>query len=67
MTTMSMGDGYLGDAYNTSFKLSLRTDFTQSIIGNPYFNMAWDMWIECTINKLNKMNSGWLSILKDEK
>ncbi len=26
----------------------LRTDFSQSITGNPYSNMAWDMWIECT-------------------
>jgi len=24
----------------------LRTDFTQSITGNPYSNLAWDMWIE---------------------
>ena len=42
-------------------------DFIQSITCNPYSNMAWDMWIECTINKLNKMNPGWLSILKNEK
>ena len=28
----------------------LRTDFTQSITGNPYSNIAWDMWIECTMN-----------------
>jgi len=45
----------------------LCTDFTQSITGNPYSNLAWDMWIECTMNKGNKMKSGWLSILKDEK
>ncbi|KAI4813533.1 hypothetical protein KUCAC02_002772, partial [Chaenocephalus aceratus] len=34
----------------------LRTDFTQSITGNPYSNMAWDMWIECTMNKENVNN-----------
>jgi len=45
----------------------LRTDFTQSITGNPYSNLAWDMWIECTMNKGSKMKSGWLSILKNEK
>ncbi|KAK1893762.1 Leucine--tRNA ligase [Dissostichus eleginoides] len=45
----------------------LRTDFTQSITGNPYSNMAWDMWIECTMNKGSKMKSGWLSILQNEK
>ena len=39
----------------------LRTDFSQSITGNPYSNMAWDMWIECTMNKGSKMKSGWLS------
>lgn len=45
----------------------LRTDFTQSITGKPYSNMAWDMWIECTMNKGSKMKSGWLSILHNEK
>ena len=45
----------------------LRIDFTQSITGNPYSNLAWDMWIECTMNKGSKMKSGWLSILKNEK
>ena len=45
----------------------LRTNFTQSITGNPYSNMAWDMWIECTMNKGSKMKSGWLSILQNEK
>ena len=45
----------------------LRTDFTQSITGNPYSNMVWDMWIECTMNKGSKMKSGWLSILQNEK
>ena len=33
----------------------LRTDFTQSITGNPYSNIAWDMWIECTMNKGSKI------------
>lgn len=45
----------------------IRTDFTQSITGNPYSNMAWDMWIECIMNKGSKMKSGWLSILQNEK
>ncbi|KAL8562138.1 hypothetical protein ACOMHN_041973 [Nucella lapillus] len=45
----------------------LRTDFAQSITGNSYSNMAWDMWIECTMNKGSKMKSGWLSILQNEK
>ena len=45
----------------------LRTEFSQSISGNPYSNMAWDMWIECTMNKGSKMKSGWLSILHNEK
>jgi hypothetical protein len=31
----------------------LRTDFAQSITGNPYSNMAWDMWIECTMIRAN--------------
>ncbi|KAL8605116.1 hypothetical protein ACOMHN_018917 [Nucella lapillus] len=44
-----------------------RTDFAQSITGNSYSNMAWDMWIECTMNKGSKMKSGWLSILQNEK
>ena len=29
--------------------------------------MAEDMWIECTMNKGNKLKSGWLSILQNEK
>ena len=29
--------------------------------------MAWDMWIECTMNKGSKMKSGWPSILQNEK
>ena len=45
----------------------LQTNFAQSITGNPYSSMAWDMWIECTMNKGSKMKSGWLSILKNEK
>lgn len=45
----------------------LRNDFAQSITGTPFSNMAWDMWIECTMNKGSKMKSGWLSILKNEK
>ena len=45
----------------------LHTDFAQSMTGNPYSNMAWDMWIECTMNKGSKMKSGWLSILRNEK
>ena len=45
----------------------LRSNFSQSITGNPYSNMAWDMWIECTMNKGSKMKSGWLSILQNEK
>ena len=36
----------------------LHTDFTQSITANPYSNMAWDMWIECTMIKGSKMKSG---------
>lgn len=45
----------------------LRSNFSQSITGNPYSNIAWDMWIECTMNKGSKMKSGWLSILQNEK
>lgn len=45
----------------------LRANFPQSITGNPYSNIGWDMWIECTMNKGSKMKSGWLSILKNEK
>jgi hypothetical protein len=45
----------------------LHTDFTPSITGNPYSNMAWDMWIKCTMNKGSKMESGWFSILQNEK
>ena len=45
----------------------LKANFAQSITGNPYSSLAWDMWIECTMNKGSKMKSGWLSILKNEK
>ena len=45
----------------------LRTDFILSITGTPYSNMAWDMWIECTMNKGSKMKSGWLSTIQTEK
>ena len=45
----------------------LHSDFTQSITGHPYSNMAWDMWIECTMNNGSKLKSGWLSILQNEK
>ena len=45
----------------------LHTDFVQSITGNPYSNMPWDMWIECTMKKGSKMKSGWLSILQNKK
>jgi len=44
----------------------LCTDFINSITGNPYSSLVWDMWIECTMNKGSKMKSGWLSILKNE-
>ena len=36
----------------------LRTEFSQSITDNPYSNMAWDMWFECTMNKGSKIKSG---------
>jgi len=42
----------------------LHTDFTQSITGDPYSNLAWEMY---TMNERSKMKSGWLSILKNEK
>ena len=45
----------------------LHSDFTQSIRGHPYSNMAWDMWIKCTMNKGSKLKSGWLSVLQNEK
>ena len=45
----------------------LQENFAQSLTGNPYSNMAWDMWIETTMNKGSKLKSGWFSILKNEK
>ena len=45
----------------------LQINFAQSNTGNSYSNMAWDMWIECAMNKGSKMKSGWLSILQNEK
>ena len=36
----------------------LCSDFIQSITGYPYSNMAWDMCIECTMNKGHKMMFG---------
>ena len=45
----------------------LQQNFVQSLTGNPYSNMAWDMWIETTMNKVSKLKSDWLSILKNEK
>ena len=45
----------------------LKKNFALSITGNPYSAMAWDMWIETTMNKGSKLKSGWLSILKNEK
>ena len=45
----------------------LQTNFAQPITGNPsYSNMAWDMWIECTMHKGSQMKSGWISILQNE-
>ena len=35
--------------------------------GKPYSSIAWDMWIEMTMNKGSKMKAGWLSILRNEK
>ena len=29
--------------------------------------MAWDLWIETTMNKGSKLKSSWLSILNNEK
>ena len=41
--------------------------FAQSMTGKPYSSIAWDMWIEMTMNKGSKMKAGWLSILRNEK
>ncbi|KAG0720537.1 hypothetical protein GWK47_048318 [Chionoecetes opilio] len=60
----TMTDALLQNVHAVAF---LCTDFTQSITGNPYSNIAWDMWIECTMNKGSKMKYGCLSILQNEK
>ncbi|XP_028404399.1 uncharacterized protein LOC114527028 [Dendronephthya gigantea] len=41
--------------------------FSQSITGNPYSSIPWDLWIEMTMNKGSKLKAGWLSILRNEK
>ena len=43
------------------------SNFAQSMTGNPYSSIAWDMWIEMTMNKSSKMKAGWQSILQNEK
>ena len=45
----------------------LRSNFAQSMTGNPYSSIPWDLWIEMTMNKGSKMKAGWLSILRNEK
>ncbi len=45
----------------------LSSNFAQSMTGNPYSSIPWDLWIEMTINKGSKMKAGWLSILRNEK
>ena len=42
-------------------------NFAQSITGNPYSSIPWDLWIEMTMNKGSKLKAGWLSILRNEK
>jgi len=32
----------------------------------PSSNVAWDMWIVCTLNKGSKMKSGWIPVLEWE-
>ena len=41
--------------------------FSQSMTGNPYSCLPYDLWIEMTMNKGSKMKAGWKSILKNEK
>ena len=41
--------------------------FSQSMTGNPYSCLPLDLWIEMTMNKGLKMESGWKSILKNER
>ena len=43
------------------------SSFSQSITGNAYSSIPWDMWIEMTMNKGSKLKAGWLSILRNEK
>ncbi len=43
------------------------SNFAQSMTGNPYSSIPWDMWIEMTMNKGSKLKAGWLSILRNEK
>lgn len=43
------------------------SSFSQSITGNAYSSIPWDMWIEITMNKGSKLKAGWLSILRNEK
>ncbi len=45
----------------------LSSNFAQSMTGNPYSSIPWDLWIEMTMNKGSKMKVGWLSILRNEK
>ena len=39
------------------------SNFAQPMTGNPYSSIAWDMWIEMTMNEGSKMKAGWQSIL----
>jgi len=41
--------------------------FAQSMTENPYSWVAFDTWIESTMNKGSKPKSGWLAILNNEK
>ena len=43
------------------------SNFAQSMTGNPYSSIPWDMWIKLTMNKGSKMKAGCLSILQNEK
>ena len=40
---------------------------SQSITGNAYSSIPWDMWTKMTMNKGSKLKAGWLSILPKEK
>ena len=65
-----MASAFLGDAYvhyphdQTQF---FSSSFSQSITGDAYSSIPWDMWIEMTMNKGSKLKAGWLSILRNEK